>query len=413
VSSALPLITCRLCGSDALVAVLDLGEQALTGVFPRSPADDPGGGPLRLVWCRECTLLQLADSYEPSELYGESYGYRSGLNASMVDHLRRKAHSLETLIGLAPGDVVLDIGSNDGTLLKSYSTPGVRRVGIDPTAARFMEFYTPDIETVVDFFSADRFHTISDTPARVITSIAMFYDLEDPVAFAADVRECLAPNGVWHFEQAYMPSMLRQNAYDTVCHEHLEYYSLHDVRGILGQVGLEIVDVRFNRVNGGSFSVTAAHPGAAVERQRVLTDWLVEQERRMGLQTPAPFRMFEERVFQHRLDLVQLVRTLRGSGARIMGYGASTKGNVLLQFCGFTPDDIEAMAEVNPDKFGCVTPGSGIPILPEDEVRALHPDYLIVFPWHFRESIVARETEYLQSGGRFIFPLPEIEIVGD
>jgi hypothetical protein len=240
----------------------------------------------------------------------------------------------------------------------------------------------------------------------------MFYDLEDPVAFARDVRECLAADGIWHFEQSYMPSMLRFNAYDTVCHEHIEYYSLANVRRILDEAGLRVVDVRFNRINGGSFAVTAAHRDSSIEPRHVLIDWFTAQEDRVGLDTPGPYRAFEERVFQHRLDFVALIRMLREDGARIMGYGASTKGNVLLQFCGFTPDDIEAIAEVNPYKFGRVTPGTGIPIVSEDEMRERRPDYLVVFPWHFRDNIVAREEEYLRGGGRLIFPLPEIEIVG-
>jgi hypothetical protein len=253
---------------------------------------------------------------------------------------------------------------------------------------------------------------VSDAPARIVTSIAMFYDLESPVAFARDVGECLAPDGVWHFEQSYMPSMLRSTAYDTVCHEHLEYYSLATIRRVLREADLELMDVRFNRVNGGSFAVTAAHRDSLIEPHRVLIDWFIAQEERIGLQTPAPFRRFEERVFQHRTDLSELITTLRSAGETVMGYGASTKGNVLLQFCGFGPSEIEAIAEVNPDKFGRVTPGSSIPIIPEDEMRARRPDYLVVFPWHFRDGIIEREEEYLWSGGRLIFPLPEIEIVG-
>jgi hypothetical protein len=401
-----------LCGSDALLSVLDLGEHALTGVFPKTTTELITKGPLRLVWCRSCTLLQLAHSYPIQEMYGDNYGYRSGLNRSMVVHLERKARSLETLVGLSAGDVVLDIGSNDGTLLGSYTTPSLRKVGIDPTAARFAKFYPPEAEIVPDFFSADRFREVVDRPARVITSVAMFYDLDDPVAFTSDVRQCLALDGVWHFEQSYMPSMLRSTAYDTVCHEHLEYYSLATVARVLADAGMRILDVRFNRVNGGSFAVTAGHNETTIEPERTLIDWFLDQEQRVSLHTPGPFRRFEERVFQHRTDLVELVRTLRAAGASIMGYGASTKGNVLLQFCGFTPADIEAIAEVNEDKFGHVTPGTGIPIVPEADVRERRPDYLIVFPWHFRDGIVEREDDYLRSGGRLIFPLPEIEIVG-
>jgi hypothetical protein len=345
-------------------------------------------------------------------MYGQEYGYRSGLNRSMTTHLRRKAAGLEMTAGLGPGDVVLDIGSNDGTLLGSYATSNLRRIGIDPTAARFAEYYPDDTEIVADFFSARTFQAVCLKPARIITSIAMFYDLEDPVAFAADVRECLALDGIWHFEQSYMPSMLRLTAYDTVCHEHLEYYSLATISRVLDEAGLHAIDVRFNRVNGGSFAVTAARREASIVRHQALIDWFVAQEQRIGLHTPAPFRRFEERVFQHRTDFVELIRTLRGSGARVMGYGASTKGNVLLQFCGFGPDDIEAIADVNEDKFGHVTPGTEIPIISEDEMRKENPEYLVVFPWHFRDGIIEREDVYLQSGGRLIFPLPEIEIVG-
>ena len=403
---------CRLCGSPDLVSVLDLGEQALTGVFPADRNERVSRGPLELVWCSSCTLLQLAHSYEPEELYGDNYGYRSGLNGSMLRHLARKATSLEMLVGLSRRDAVLDIGSNDGTLLGAYATGSIHRIGIDPTAARFAEYYPQDTEIVADFFSAPRFFEVSEARARIITSIAMFYDLEDPVAFARDVCECLAPDGVWHFEQSYMPSMLRSAAYDTVCHEHVEYYSLGTVRRILEQVGLELIDVRFNRVNGGSFAVTAAHAGSRIVQNRALTKWFVGQEERIGLNTRQPFERFADRVFQHRTDLAELVGTLRSAGASMMGYGASTKGNVLLQFCGFGPEHLEAIAEINEDKFGRVTPGTGIPIVSEEEMRARRPDYLLVLPWHFHEGIVQREEEYLKRGGRLIFPLPEIEIVG-
>jgi SAM-dependent methyltransferase len=407
------ITACRLCRASDFVTVLDLGEQALTGVFPARPDERVTTGPLELVWCASCTLLQLAHTYDPNEMYGGNYGYRSGLNRSMSVHLARKAHALEALVDLRPGDVVLDIGSNDGTLLASYATEPLQRVGIDPTAARFESFYPPGAIVAPEFFSREAYERIdAGGPAKIITSVAMFYDLEDPVAFARDVHDCLAPDGVWHFEQSYMPSMLRLTAYDTVCHEHVEYYSLATTARILEDAGFELLDVRFNRVNGGSFAVTAGRSESPVPRQRVLVDWFVSQEERIGLHSPGPFRRFEDRVFRHRTDLVELVRKLRQDGARVMGYGASTKGNVLLQFCGFTPDDIEAIAEVNEDKFGHYTPGSGIPIVSEEEMREARPDYLIVFPWHFRDGIVEREQEYLRSGGCLIFPLPEIEIVG-
>lgn len=403
---------CRCCGSEALIETLDLGPQALTGTFPRSRDDHVEVVPLQLVWCSACTLLQLAHSCDLALLYGANYGYRSGLNRSMVDHLQRKARGLEALAGLQAGDVVLDVGSNDGTLLSGYRTGGLRLIGIDPTADKFRAFYPADASVSPTFFSTEAFAAVSDRKARIITSIAMFYDLEQPRSFVEQIAHCLDADGLWHFEQSYMPSMLRTTSYDTVCHEHLEYYSLEVVQKILAEAGLVIADVGFNRVNGGSFAVTACRPESRIPRHAELVQWLLDQERRIGLDTLQPYQEFARRVFQHRTDLQDLLTSLRRAGARVMGLGASTKGNVLLQFCGIGPDLVEAIGEVNPGKFGCVTPGSGIPIVPDAEVRAARPDYLIVMPWHFRDGIIEREANFLSGGGRLIFPLPEIEVFG-
>lgn len=406
------LEACRVSGSDHLVSVLDLGSQVLTGVFPRSADEAVTRGPLQLVWCPDSGLLQLAHSYDPAEMYGDNYGYRSGLNQSMVDHLTAKAAYLQRLAQPKPGDVVLDIGSNDATTLRAYSALRVSRIGIDPTGEKFRQYYPDDIRLVPDFFSARAYRQVEPKRARIITSIAMFYDLEAPVDFARQIAEVLADDGVWHFEQSYMPSMLRLNSYDTICHEHLEYYSLGVVRRVLDDAGLQLVDVVTNAVNGGSFAVTATHrSNRSIAPNRAVIDWLLEQEQSMGLETPRPYREFEERVFRHRADLVRLVRSLAADGKKVLGYGASTKGNVVLQFCGFGAADIAAIAEVNPDKFGRVTPGTHIPIVSEAEARAEEPDYFLVLPWHFKEGILRREREFLQRGGKLIFPFPEIEIV--
>ena len=403
---------CRVDQTTNLVSVLNLGHQALTGVFPKNASQPVTVGPLELVWCPSSGLLQLKHSYESSEMYGDNYGYRSGLNQSMVNHLNDKIAYLERLIPLRANDVVVDIGSNDATTLKAYRTPGIRRIGIDPTGRKFREFYPSDVTLVPDFFSAAAYSSVEARKARIVTSIAMFYDLEAPIEFARQIESILADDGIWHFEQSYMPSMLRLNAYDTVCHEHLEYYSLSVVEKILAQAGLRLVDVVMNAINGGSFAVTAAkEANKTVKANRPVIDWLLEQEERMGLSTPRPFRDFEERVFRHRDDLTRLVRTLTADGKTILGYGASTKGNVVLQFCELTANDIPAIAEVNSDKFGCVTPGSHIPIISEADAKALNPDYYLVLPWHFKDGIVRREKDFLARGGRMIFPFPEIEIV--
>jgi C-methyltransferase C-terminal domain/Putative zinc binding domain/Methyltransferase domain len=403
---------CRVGGEQDLVTVLNLGHQALTGVFPRDASVPVTVGPLELVWSPGSGLLQLHHSYDAGEMYGDNYGYRSGLNQSMVDHLTQKVHYLERLVSPKSGDTVLDIGSNDCTTLKAYSVSGLRRVGIDPTGRKFASYYPEGVLLVPDFFSAAAYNAVTDRKVKIVTSIAMFYDLESPIHFAKEIESVLTDDGIWHFEQSYMPSMLRTNSYDTICHEHLEYYSLSVVKRVLDASGLKIIDVAMNNVNGGSFAVTAAKRSShTLKPNQAVIDWLLEQEDRMGLSTPRPYRDFEERVFRHRDDLGRLIRSLAADGKKILGYGASTKGNVMLQFCRLTAAEIPAIAEVNEEKFGRVTPGTHIPIISEREARAMKPDYFLVLPWHFKDGILRREKEFLAGGGKFIFAFPEIEIV--
>ena len=399
---------CRICKSSELVEVVNLGSQSLTGVFPENSNDKTLSGPLAIVWCSSCDLVQLRHRYPPEEMYGENYGYRSGLNASMVEHLSQKANYLTNFSGLSKGDAALAIGSNDGTLLGAYQVSGLERVGIDPTAEKFKEHYDKAVEIIPDFFAASK---VGNRKFKAISSISMFYDLDDPRLFVQEIKESLHPEGIWHFEQSYMPSMIRQISYDTICHEHVEYYSLTPVAKMLDEAGLKIIDVKMNAVNGGSFAVTACHSNAFIGVQCELLDWLLQRESRSGYSTPWPYREFERKIFEHRESLLSLIHKINESGKTIHAYGASTKGNVLLQFCGLTSDEIPFAAEINPYKFGRFTPGSRIPIISSEESLKMKPDYYLVLPWHFREGIIKNENEYLSSGGNLIFPLPEIEII--
>ena len=402
---------CRISGSKNMITVLSLGEQYLTGVFPKTTDEEVTKGPLDLVWCPDSGLLQMKQSYSLDEMYGDNYGYRSGLNDSMVRHLTNKIHTLERLVKLNEKDLVIDIGSNDATSLKAY-TGKHRKVGIDPTGLKFKEFYTDEISLIPTFFTVGAFKKyFPNENAKIITSIAMFYDLENPVAFVKDIEQCLTEDGIWHFEQSYMPSMLRTNSYDTICHEHLEFYSFKVVKNLLESCGMRVVDVQMNAINGGSFAVTACKKGAHYLSNNPIINWMVQQEDDMGLDTPKPYRDFEERVFKHRKNLIDLIKALVADGKKVFGYGASTKGNVLLQFCNFTTKEIPFIAEVNEEKFGSFTPGTHIPIISEKEAKDLKPDYFLVLPWHFKHSILERERAYMEQGGKFIFPLPEIEIV--
>lgn len=402
---------CRICSSKNLIHVLSLGEQNLTGVFPKTTNEKITKGPLDLVWCPESGLLQLKQSYSLDEMYGDNYGYRSGLNQSMVDHLTLKVNTLEKMVDLSSKDIVIDIGSNDATSLKAYKTECFR-VGIDPTGEKFKEFYPEDIQLIPDFFTADKFTTVfGNKKAKIITSISMFYDLEQPIDFIRDIESILDDNGIWHFEQSYMPSMLRSVSYDTICHEHLEFYSFNVVKNMLEDNGMKVIDVQMNSINGGSFAVTAAKVNSKIKSNLPVINWMLRQEDELKLDTPKPYRDFEEKVFTHRKNFKDLILSLVKDGKKVLGYGASTKGNVLLQFCGFSTKEIPYIADVNPDKFGKFTPGTNIPIISEEEAKAMKPDYFIVFPWHFRDSILAREKSFINDGGKFIFPLPEIEIV--
>ena len=402
---------CRICGNTHMERVLDLGEQMLTGVFPREKDAKVTTGPLHLVKCigdDACGLLQMEHSYDLGEMYGENYGYRSGLNASMVAHLNNKVKRILGMVVLDKGELVIDIGSNDSTTLQAYPTSGPVLVGIDPTGIKFHSYYPPHIQLIPDFFSSALVKArFPGQKAKVVTSFSMFYDLEDPMGFMRQVYDVLADDGIWVFEQSYMPTMLDTNSYDTVCHEHLEFYALRQIKWMADRVGFKILDVEFNDINGGSFSVTVSksHGDQSVvpSVQRIL-----DNERAKGLDTLLPYQAFAERVIQTKRDLLKFIETARAEGKTVAVLGASTKGNVLLQYCGLTTKEIEFVGEVNPEKFGCYTPGTWLPIIPEQELLAKKPDYMIVLPWHFRQFFV---TNKKFSNMSLVFPLPKVEIV--
>lgn len=409
---------CRICGNADLVPILNLGSQYLTGVFPRSKTEHITVGPLELVKCRDehnakaCGLVQLRHSYNHYEMYGSNYGYRSGLNKTMVNHLHNKVRKVEEFIKLRKGDLIIDIGSNDSTLLQAYQPNGLLLVGIDPTGQKFRKYYPEYVRLIPDFFSAESVRkNFGDRKAKVITSIAMFYDLESPVDFARQIHDILADDGVWIFEQSYMPTMLEMNAYDTICHEHLEYYCLKQIKWIMDAVGLKIIDIEFSKVNGGSFSVSAAKQDSPYNENTELIQKVLFEESQRALNTLIPYKQFKQRVLNHRAEILKFIKQVKSENKKIFGYGASTKGNVILQYCNISENDIPYIAEVNSDKFGCYTPGTNIPIVSEEDAKKMKPDYFMVLPWHFRDNIIERERNYLNSGGKLLFPLPFLEVV--
>jgi SAM-dependent methyltransferase len=410
------IASCRICGNQNLVKVLDLGEQALTGRFPLPQEPDPSSGPLELVACmgddpaQYCGLLQLSCSYVLSEMYGSTYGYRSSLSQTMVRHLSDIVEESVGIAQLTVDDAVLDIGCNDGTLLKFYEGLGVQRTGIDPSSACFASSFPNDIKLIVDFFSAARVRQVcGDRPFKIVTSIAMFYDLEDPVGFMREVRSLLAPDGIWVSEQAYARSMIENVAFDSVCHEHLNYYNLRQMQWMAQRAGLKVLDVSVNDINGTSFRIVAARDDSSYGPRQGRLDKLLAAEARFD--ASQPLANFSVAVDESRATLRRFLQQARRSGKRSLGYGASTKGNVVLQYCGLTADDIPAIAEKHPGKFGHVTPATRIPIISEADARGQKPDHFIVFPWHLRDEIVRREERFVENGGKLVFPLPRFEVV--
>jgi NDP-4-keto-2,6-dideoxyhexose 3-C-methyltransferase len=422
------MTACRICqsGMEQMETVMDLGEQVIASQFPEAHQATPPSIPLVLVRCRECGLVQLKHSAIPDELYAKTYGYRSGLNDTMRNHLKGIVEEAWATIGgqIDPlSEVIVDIGSNDATLLKAYDTVlpvASRRVGIDPTGTQFKEHYPADIELVPDYFTEAAVEKSGIRPGsvKIITSIAMFYDLPDPVGFAKIIATLLAPEGIWIMEQSYMPTMIERRSFDTICHEHLEYYTIQDIKNIASRSGLRIVRVSFNDCNGGSFRVILCKAGGAADAAGAEhSEQEKGAERAEDLEHVAAEPEIDFKAFQmecdHQRDLLnRFLADMVAQGKSIYLYGASTKGNTLLQYYGINHTLIRGAAERNPTKYGCRTPKTDIPILPEADVRAARPDFMLVLPWHFKQEFLEREKSYLSDGGQFIFPLPYVSVVG-
>ncbi len=408
---------CRICNNSNLISIIDLGNMSLTGVFPK-PGEDVNSYPIEMVKCWDdgkekcCGLVQLRYTYDLLELYGDNYGYRSGLNSSMVEHLTALVKDVEKNIELRNGDLVIDIASNDGTLLKAYSGDvDLKLVGIDPTADKFKKYYPENIHYIPSFFSSTLIKNSFEQKARVVTSVAMFYDLESPIDFVSQIHSILDDDGMWVFEQSYMPTMIKNISYDTICHEHLEYYSLKQIKWIMDKVGFKIINVEFNDANGGSFRITVAKNDSNFNENIELVNQIIEKEQADGFNGLEVYKDFRANVLANRQELLKFIDGLKKTGKIIYGYGASTKGNVILQYCGLGIKDIPYIAEVNEYKFGRVTPGTKIPIISEYEARLNKPDYFMVLPWHFKKHIIDRESDYLKAGGHLFFPLPKLEIL--
>jgi NDP-4-keto-2,6-dideoxyhexose 3-C-methyltransferase len=398
-----------------------LGEIYVSN-FPRPDESDGLKAPLDMALCRGCGLLQLRHTVKPELLY-RNYWYRSGTNSTMRLALADIAGKAETLLPLQTGDTVLDIGCNDGTLLASYKTSGIYRVGYDPAENLAPLSSKVADKVIIGLFDARAYQSepaLSNRRPKIITSIAMFYDLDDPGKFVEDIGAIMHPEGLWIVQMSYLPLMLRDREIGNICHEHLAYYSLASFERVLAPRGFEIVDVELNDVNGGSFRAyirnRAATPTAYGDpAYRALAATRIQQlrsdEDRMRLEEPATYQEFSGWVERIRKDVVDFIRERAAAGQKTYVYGASTKGNTVLQYYGLGAEEIVAAAERNPDKWGRVTVGSRIPIVSEEQARKDRPPYFLVLPWHFLREFQEREKAYLLAGGRFIMPAPHFTLI--
>lgn len=401
------IIHCRSCKTKNLTKVYSLGKQSLTGIFPSKKNSKVTVGELSMVLCGKCKLLQLENNFNPIEMYGDNYGYMSSLNSSMVSHLKLKSKQLKSKYKFNFNENILDIGSNDGTFLSFFSKK-FNLYGCDPTIKKFSKYYRKDIRQIQNFFSSKLF---GNKKFKLITTISMFYDVPDPLKFTKEISSILARNGIWHIELSYMPMMIKNTSYDTICHEHLEYYSLHSLKYLLDKAGLKIINLSFNQTNGGSIALDVTKKSSKYKKCEYLINWVLKSEKLNKYNTIKKQKDFFKACKTHKILLKKLIKNLKKEGKSVYGYGASTKGNVILQYCNLNSNEIKYIGEVNKFKFNRYTPGSKIKIISEQKLKKLKPDYLLVLPWHFKDNVIKKEKTYLNSGGKLLFPLPDIEII--
>lgn len=404
---------CRICKSSNLKNVISLNDQYITSRFPIYGDFSTPKTSIILCMCTNCGLIQLRETTNSEELYEYEYGYRSGISNTMRQHLKLYKEEICSIVNLKENDTIVDIGSNDSTMLQYYGNK-YRRIGVDPTGKQFKQFYG-DVELLPTYFTYDNFtKTFGSIKCKMVSSISMFYDLPDPVQFAKDIYSVLDDNGIWTCEQSYLLTMLRTNSIDTICHEHLEYYALHQVKEISDRANFKIIDVKFNDCNGGSFRIYFSKKHSLLYKENTfLINKILNEEKKYGIMNMDGKVYFD---FMKKCDeqvgyLKNFIENVNANNKNVYVYGASTKGNCLLQYADLNESHMKYAVERNPNKVGKMT-STGIEIISEETMRENPPDYLLVLPWHFRKEIIEREKPFLEAGGQFIFPFPHFEVIG-
>ena len=406
---------CRSCGSKNLSPIISLGNQYVTN-FVEKDNERQFKCPLDLIICENCKLVQLKHNAPPESMWNEQYWYKSGISSTIKEDLKDIVNNSEKIANPKEEEIVIDIGCNDGTLLSFYKNENLKKVGFEPSKNVAKDAREKGFHVINNFFNYEDYKKdFGDKKAKIITAISMFYDLEDPNKFMEDIVSCLDKDGLFIIQQNYLLTMLINNAFDNICHEHREYYSLFSLNHLLEKYNLEVFDIVQNGINGGSIRTYIRFKGSdkinEPEGSKERLEGIKKKEKEMQLDTLKPYLEFASRINKIKENLLNFIKKEKENGRKICVYGASTRGNVILQYFNLDENLIFCVADKNPDKWDKKTVGSLIPIVSPKELRKIDPDYLLVMVWHFFEEIKNQEKEYFEKGGKFIVPLPNFKVV--
>lgn len=400
---------CRICKSSNLKELFSFGKLCFTGKFP-SKSQNIKKEPITLIICKICELVQLGHNFDLNYLYGPDYGYRTGINKTMLNHVKKVVINLSKKTKVKKNDFVLDIASNDGSLLKYYNKK-INTFGIDPILEKYKNQYKNINYKIPDFFSAKKIIKMTKKKFKIITALSVFYDSENPDKFIKDVKKLLANDGVFLLEFADLASIVKNKLFDTICHEHLEYYSSKVIFYLCSINDLRVFDIKENDINGGSKQYFICHQNSKYKSNHLKIKSILNSEKKLNLSKENTYKKFFKIINNSKNKLNRFIKKAIKRKKIIHGYGASTKGNVLLQYYGINNKMIDYIAERNKNKYNLYTPGSRIKIISETLSRSYKPDYYLVLPWHFKKEILLREKTIRKKGTKFIFPLPKLTIV--
>ena len=407
---------CRNCKSKNLKKVIFLGKQVVSSIFLQNKKKNSKKYSLDLYECKKCKLVQLGKSIPLGNMYGETYGYRSSLSKLMINHLYQKYLKLKKIIKLKKNSNILDIGSSDSTFLNFFSNEkkNYNCFGIDPSAKKYSNYYNNDVNLIVDYFSANAVDSrvgnikLKNKKFKLISSFAMFYDINDPNKFCKDIYKLLEKNGLWILEMSYFPMLLSNLTYDQICHEHVTYYTLNVFKKIAEKNGLRVVDFSFNIINGGSIEIICVPKKSKIKSNIKKIKNQIKLENEISNKDYSKFNL---RVDNIKKTTNLLLDNIKNAKKRIIGYGAATKGNIVLNHCKIGSDKIPLICDENQEKFGRYTPGTNIKIISKKEMRKINPNYLLVLIWSFKSEVIRQEIKYIKKGGKLIFHLPFLHIV--